>query len=272
MFDKIPLPNPAAIKIEGVFVYFQIFYIAPPPKDEDYEVEEPIYLPVKEPKEPREPKEPKEPTVRIRKAPVKGAKSYAAMIEEALREYDGQATYKEITDYIATRCQEDIVERKTWRNSVGGNYINFACWNNVTKGVLSSNALFEAAPLSAEAKDPKRGRGGFWRLKDYVRTEKPVHSPNTSGNEPPATVNITIAPRGKTESKKQSKNSTTIVEPPAAYPLAFDIKAEEEIDIGGDESDIPVIPSTLTKDDLDIDDDEDNSADASFFDFAQTGV
>ena len=61
---------------------------------------------------------------------MRGAKSYARMIEQALRKYRGQATYKEITDYIAKYCKEDIVDRKTWRNSVGG--------------VLSTNSLFEA--------------------------------------------------------------------------------------------------------------------------------
>ncbi len=55
-----------------------------------------------------------------RKTVSRGTKSYSAMIEEALISHGGQATYKEITDYIAEKCKEDIAERKTWRNSVGG--------------------------------------------------------------------------------------------------------------------------------------------------------
>lgn len=70
------------------------------------------------------------------------------MIELALKAYGGQATYKEITDYIGKNFQQDIKERKTWKNSVGG--------------VLSSNPMFQSTAL--DLSEAKRGKGGIWKI------------------------------------------------------------------------------------------------------------
>jgi hypothetical protein len=68
-----------------------------------------------------------------RKPPTRGGTSYAVMIYSALKSYGGEATYKEITDYISANYKEEVNERRTWRNSVGG--------------VLSSNPAFDSGTI-----------------------------------------------------------------------------------------------------------------------------
>jgi hypothetical protein len=102
---------------------------------------------------------PAAPVVRNRRNWVKGAKSYASMIEAALIHYGGEAAYKQIVKYIEDSFPEEVAERKTWKNSVGG--------------VLSSNASFASIPLAAE----KKGRGGLWKL--LKNTEATNETENT---------------------------------------------------------------------------------------------
>lgn len=167
---RVALPNPAVLSIGGCLVYFQLFHII----REEVEVKE-----LRPPPVPAQPKPVTVKPIATSKAPStrtstkgrKGGRPYAEMIEEALRQNNGQGTYKEITAYIAANFKDDVRERKTWRNSVGG--------------ILSSNAAFvSGAPPSGKGKDSKRGRGSIWYLvKDKGEVKNPSKTPSSDASE-----------------------------------------------------------------------------------------
>lgn len=200
---SVPLPNPATLNIGGVLVYFQIFYIKETPQ-----VIAPTTAKVAKPG-------PAPKTAPLGQRPAKSGtfffpfqvfrillgvaaprkivvsrKPYSQMIEEALRHYGGKATYKEIKDYISQHFKEEVADRKTWQNSVAG--------------VLSSNPLFESAPLDPEDSSRwatflplvygqnrccidysvfHRGRGSMWTLLDFKPGEKATTDTPAPTNE-----------------------------------------------------------------------------------------
>jgi hypothetical protein len=118
------------------------------------------------------------------KKPVVKGKPYAQMIEQALISHGGQATYKEIKDYIIANFKEEVADRKTWQNSVAG--------------VLSTNPLFESEPLSSE--NSGRGRGSIWRL------TRGVEQQDKSNGEASATAETPSASEEQTENTGESMN------------------------------------------------------------------
>eukprot|EP00005_Dracoamoeba_jomungandri_P012739 CAMPEP_0174267768 /NCGR_PEP_ID=MMETSP0439-20130205/34880_1 /TAXON_ID=0 /ORGANISM="Stereomyxa ramosa, Strain Chinc5" /LENGTH=272 /DNA_ID=CAMNT_0015355473 /DNA_START=102 /DNA_END=920 /DNA_ORIENTATION=- len=149
-----PLRNPAIIDIQGVPIYFQVFYIA-------------AKKPQKRPRASRAASETKKDGRKTKKKKKiikqrKGQTTYSQMIQSALKELGGVATHTEIAAYIQKAFPTDISGRKTWRNSVSG--------------VLSANSLFHQEP----SPDPA---GKFlWRLKNYSPSSP--SSPTTQGALP----------------------------------------------------------------------------------------
>lgn len=150
-FCRIPLPNPSFFKIGDSTICFQLFFIRPERGSITDLIPNSIPCKVKKNK----------PT----------NQSFVSMIEQSLKEHHGQATFKDITDYIGKNYGGSIGEQKTWRSSING--------------ILSSNSMFEAVLQSNGSKLAKRGSGKTWRLKDYAQTkDSPNGEPASQKTDP----------------------------------------------------------------------------------------
>jgi len=191
---KIPLPNPATFDFQGILVYFQVFLVVD--DEEEQAAPSPPTSPDLKLSIIGEPK----PQARATRKFTRGTKSYAVMIEQALRQYNGQATYKEIIEYIKNNFADQVVERRTWRNSVGG--------------VLSSNPLFRPAQGGQPLSDKTRGRGAVWCLTEVANRNNPsnipssnVDSENNSAISTPITFDTFTPPPPPTTSAAVAPNS-----------------------------------------------------------------
>jgi len=186
--ETVELSSPTVFNVRGFLLYFQIFFVVDdqtanalkislqeePPlslMDETFttgtqldlteEISGTIHNNEQEQKEPFEDMhylqglDERSDVKKKRRPRVTGGKPYFKMITEAIKSYGNEATYKEINDYISAHFKEEVSQKKTWRNSVGG--------------VLSSSPLFEAIPLPTD--DSKRGRGALWRIKTSQKNE-----------------------------------------------------------------------------------------------------
>jgi len=164
--DRVPVPLKSTITqvdIAGTHMFIQLFYIAEKIiKHKNVVLEklkEKLKEKHKEPKDKKAKAKDKEKDAPKSKKPVpQYAKSYSTMILSALKTLGGQGTFKEITKHIQENFREDLEDRKTWKNSVGG--------------VLSANPQFESIPLPEEDNpELKRGRGSLWKLKNYKQDD-----------------------------------------------------------------------------------------------------
>jgi len=186
---KIPLPNPAAMNFQGSFIFLQAFLvksadtleegssIAPMPKVE----RKPQEMPPSAATLPNDEEFRPQMVTRGHAQAQKGGKppakrnvasmavvasthddketkqwSYASMIAASIQHHGGEATYKQINEYIGEGFKEVVKDRRTWKNSVGG--------------VLSSSGFFESIKVASDPISKKRG--GIWKVS--ARGEKLV--------------------------------------------------------------------------------------------------
>ncbi|PRP89383.1 cut-like homeobox 1 [Planoprotostelium fungivorum] len=192
---KVPLPNPAVMNFQGSFIFVQCFYIRDADSLEEgshvppvikmepivqihdvsmsYEEPEPVYVP---PPKPQTPAKATKASKRQAAIPVAVAASderetpkqwsYASMISASIRHHGGEATYKQINEYIGEHFKDVVKDRRTWKNSVGG--------------VLSSSGFFESIRLPSDDPTSKK-RGGIWRISN--RGDKLVETETTKQEE-----------------------------------------------------------------------------------------
>jgi hypothetical protein len=179
------LRNPTVFDIQGVIVFFQIFYIRDEQSgllrlcdvvvqdEESHKVAHQISLSTshdtnqsQKDKEKERERDAKEEvnyesslamTASMAQTKKNGNRkkegiSYAKMIETAINANGGKARYSDIIAYIEENFKDVISTRRTWKNSIGG--------------VLSSNEKFiPEVGIQVASESGKRNRGSWWRMR-----------------------------------------------------------------------------------------------------------